>query len=518
MQLKKSVNSFVLLASAIAGIVGSGWLLGPMVCAKIAGPASVISWLLGGLMMMVVASSFVILARAMPVVGGTVRFFKLSYGEFASFSFAWIAWLAWIAVSPIEVMALLQYSSSYVPGIMSTGANPALTAYGMLAAIGCMVLFTIINNYGIRVYGRVNYLILAFKLLIPVATVVLLASHHPQWQHFHAADGFMPHGLQSIFSALPLAGVIYSFIGFNPAIQMAAEAINPKRAIPIAIFGSLLVCIVLYTLIQGVFIASVPSHSFINGWKNLHFSGDTSPFVGLMMGLGFVGFIKLLYVDAAISPFGTAMVQATATARLTYAMSENGYLPKILQRSNRHGSPQMAILFNMILGIIFLMPFPSWQRMVGFLQSCLVLGYVVGPMALMVLVRSKAELFSQYNRRTIQGICLFAFYICNLMIFWAGWTTIEHVVWLFVAGYVVFSLHHWREKASGTQHKLFFIRGSWVIAYIIGMAVISKLSSFGGDKMIPFGIDFIVMALFTAAIFVLAHLLTQRTAAPSVST
>ena len=135
----------------------------------------------------------------------------------------------------------------------------------------------------------------------------------------------------------------------------------------------------------------------------------------------------------------------------------------------------------------------------------------------MVLVRSKAELFSQYSQRTIQSICLIAFYICNLMIFWAGWTTIEHVIWLFIAGYVVFSLRYWKQKISGTHSKLFVMRGSWVIAYIIGMAVISKLSSFGGDKMIPFGIDFVVMAAFSAGIFALAHVLTQRTAAPSTS-
>ena len=124
MKLKKSINSLVLLSSAVAGIIGSGWLLGPMVCAKIAGPASVITWLIGGLMVLVIATCFVVLSSSLPIVGGTVRFFKFSYGEFASFSFAWVAW---IVVSASEVMALLQYSSSYIPGIMTTGTNPVLT-------------------------------------------------------------------------------------------------------------------------------------------------------------------------------------------------------------------------------------------------------------------------------------------------------------------------------------------------------------------------------------------------------
>lgn len=505
----------MMLAYAIAGIVGSGWLLGPMACAKIAGPASIISWIIGGIMMMVVAACFVMIARAIPMTGGTVRFFKLTYGEFASFSFSWIAWIAWIAVSPIEVMALLQYSASYIPGIMTTGANPVLTHGGMLAAMACIVVFSVINSYGSKSYGRINYVILAFKIFIPVTTVALIAHHHIQIHHLAAAGGFAPYGIKSIFAALPMAGVIYSFIGFNPAIQMAAETKNPKRAIPIAIFGSLIVCMVLYTCIQFVFVTGIPSSSIAHGWASLHFSGDHSPFVGLLTGLGFIAFVKVLYVDAMISPFGTAMVQSTATARMTYAMSENGYLPKFLQRINRYRAPQYAIIFNMIIGFAFLMPFPSWQRMVGFLQSCLVLGYIVGPMSLMVFIHKQPNFFSKHSKGIAQVISIAAFYICNLMIFWSGWGTIEKMMCLFAAGYVVFAIYYYRQMRAGTAPHMHFIRGSWVIAYAIGMGIISKCSSFGGNHMISFGIDFAVMGVFSAAIFYMAHSLASKTCAPS---
>ena len=514
MKLSKSINNWVLLASAIAGIVGSGWLLGPMACAKIAGPASVFSWLIGGAMMMVVASCFVIIARCMPIVGGTVRYFKITYGEFASFSFAWIAWLAWIAVSPIEVMAMLQYSASYIPGIMTHGANPVLTHYGMIAAMVSIAIFSVINSFGTRTFGRINYVILAFKLAIPVAAVAVLASQHIHIHNFTSGGGFTPHGIKSIFVALPMAGVIYSFIGFNPAIQMAAEAINPKRAIPIAIFGSLIICIILYTAIQAVFIAAVPTASIAQGWSAIHFHGDSSPFIGLIAGLGFITFIKFLYVDAIISPFGTAMVQSTATARMTYAMSENGYLPKILQRINRHHAPVYAIMFNMVIGFVFLMPFPSWQSMVGFLQSCLVLGYIVGPMALMVYVQKQSQDFSPRAKRGIEFICVVAFYICNLMIFWSGWHTIEKMMWLFTSGYAVFAIYCYRQKSTHGVMNMNFMRGSWVIAYIIGMGVISKYSSFGGNNSIPFGRDFIVMAVFSGVIFYIARMCAAITRSP----
>ncbi len=514
-KLSKSISNFTLLASAIAGIVGSGWLLGPLAASKIAGPAAVLTWLIAGLLMMVVAGTFVMLTRALPIVGGTVRFFQLSYGHFAGFSFSWIAWLAWVAVSPIETMALLQYSSNYIPDIMTTGANPVLTPMGMLIAMAVTTVISFINCYGVRAYSKINHIVLAFKLLIPVFTVALLFDSHFHSHNFVGYGGFIPHKMQSIFSALPMAGVIYSFIGFNPAIQLAAEAKNPRRAIPIAIFGALATCIVLYTLVQVAFIGALSSTSLNDGWSNLSFVGDGGPFAGLLAAFGLVWFVKALYVDAIISPFGTAMVQSMATSRLTYAMSENGYFSKWLMQTNKHGSPARAIIVNTVIGFAFFLPFPSWQRMVGFLVSCLVLGYVVGPMSLMVLTQTKPKHFSSYPRWLIQGFCMLAFYICNLIIFWTGWGTVAKVSIIFFVGYVILAIKMLSSHISRRSVRDFnILRGSWVIVYMAGMTIISYLGSFGGCKVIPFGFDFLVIAVFTIGIYGLARYLALNTAAP----
>lgn len=515
MSLKKSVNNFTLLASAIAGIVGSGWLLSPLASAKIAGPAAILTWIIGGILMMIVASTFVMLTRALPIVGGTVRYFQLSYGHFAGFSFSWIAWLAWVAVPPIETMALIQYSGNYISGLMTHGPNSVLTPLGIFIAMLFMTILCAINYYGIRSYSKINSIILMFKLFIPAFTVILLLSSHFHAANFVASGGFMPNGIQSIFSALPMAGVIYSFIGFNPAIQLAAESKNPKRAIPFAIFGSLLICMILYTAIQIAFIGALPATSLTNGWSGVNFIGDNGPFAGLLAGFGFFWFVKALYIDATISPFGTAMVQSMATGRLTYAMSENGYFPKWLMQVNQHHSPARAIIVNTIVGLLFFLPFPSWQHMVGFLVSCLVMGYVVGPMSLMILSQTEAHRFGNFPRWLTQVFCLLAFYICNLIIYWTGWGIIAKVCVVFFIGYLILSLKILWDKFSQKQSlNLNVLRGSWVIIYMVGMTVISYFSSFGGCNEIPFGMDFIVLAIFTLAIFCLAHFLAINTALP----
>jgi len=508
MSLKKSVGTFTLLSSAVAGIVGSGWLLSPLVCIKIAGPASIISWVLGAFLMMIVASTFVILTRTLPITGGTVRFFQLTHGHFAGFAFSWIAWLAWVAVPPIEIMAIIQYSANYLPALMTHGISPALTTEGLFVAAAGLILLSFINSAGMKAYSRINHFILAIKLIIPITAAVLLLTSHFHIHNFTAQNGFMPYGIKSIFSALPLAGIIYSFIGFNPVVQLAGEAKSPRESIPIAIFGSLFICMIIYVLVQVAFIAALPAESFSKGWSLTSFLGDKGPYAGLLAMLGFTWFVKALYFDACVSPYGTALVQAVATSRIAYAMSENHYFPAIFMKTTKKGTPVNAFILNTVIGLLFFLPFPSWQHMVGFLVSCLVLGYLVGPLSLMVLAKEKPELFRPFSAKTIHLLCITAFYICNLLIFWSGWSVVYKILFLFVAGYVVLLLTT-RSHRSKLRKSLNVARGSWVILYLLGIGLISYLGSFGGKNLIPFGVDFLVNGVFSILIYALAYRVTK---------
>ena len=74
----------------------------------------------------------------------------------------------------------------------------------------------------------------------------------------------------------------------------------------------------------------------------------------------------MLFLDSIVSPFGTAMVQSMSTSRLTYAMSENGFFAKIFLKTNKNAMPKNDMIFNLLIGFLFLLPFPSWQKSGGF--------------------------------------------------------------------------------------------------------------------------------------------------------
>ena len=513
MVFKRSIGRFAILFAAIGGMVGSGWLLGPFDTAKVAGPAAIISWPLAGVMMLFIAYTFIILTRTLPIAGGTVRFLQLSHGHFVGFTFSWIAWLAWISVTPIEVLAVLQYTATYLPSLMhKVNGSVELTLRGFECAIVLMVIMYLINIGGIKILSRANNAIVFFKLAIPIATLFVLFFLRFHVENFYVQHGFMPMGIKGILAALPTAGVIYALIGFNPAVQLAAEVKNPEKSIAFAIIGSILTCIVLYTLLQVVFIGALAPQDYAQGWANLSFVGDTGPFAGMIMGLGLAWYVKLLYLDAVVSPFGTAMIQAAATGRLTYGMAQNHYLPQFLTQLNPKKSPAMALAFNTIIGFLFFLPFPSWQKMVSFLVSCLSIGYVVGPMSLITLKKALPECISQYSVTRVQLLSLIAFYVCNLIIFWAGWSVIYKVMIAFALGYLLLILYAVFSNAEN-KINLDFKRGWWAIPYVIGVGAISYLSSYGGINVIHFGWDFVVMAIFTLVIFYLAQYLAGQPAA-----
>ncbi len=500
MKFQRKIGFFSLMFTAVGGIVGSGWLFGPFYAAKIAGPAAILAWLLGGVLMTVIALTFAELATMFPVAGAMARFAHFSHGTFVSFTMAWISWLAAVIVAPIETMAAIQYMANFFPILAhSTHHTTVLTTIGIMVAAGVMLLMCCLNIIGIRLFAKINNAIVAFKLLVLLITVVMLFSHRFTISHFIHYGGFAPYGLKGILAALPAAGVIFSFIGYSPAIQLAAEAKNPHKAIPYSVIIAITICIILYMVMQAAFIGAVSDSSLQHGWAYLHFAGDTGPVAGLVTALGLLWFVKLLYANAIISPFGTAYIYTAATSRINYAMSKNGYMPEFMRTLNKRGAPVIAIGLNFIVGMVFFFPFPGWQAMVGFLVSCFVLAYAVGPIACVSLRYKMPNAKRSFRLPAVNFVSLLAFYICNLIIYWTDWTTVWRMLLTIAIGYIFLFVYRFIKKEN--PHELDLHKAYWLFPYLIGLGIISYLGAFGGHNIIKFGWDFALLAVFSSIIF-----------------
>lgn len=513
MKFERSIGLYGLLFAGIGSVIGSGWLFGPLFAAQLAGPAAIIAWVLGGILMMVITVTFAELGSAFPVAGGMVQYAQYSHGPLVSFMTGWMVWISSVAVAPVETMGILQYAGNYIPGLVTIVKNVhVLTSLGIAVAAIVMFFMTLLNYYGARFFSRVNSTITVIKLVVPIATFVILIAIDFHAQNFHssASGGFAPYGWHGILSALPLGGVIYSFIGSNTILQLAEETNDPQRNIPLALIGSIIFCMILYVCLQIAFVGSLNPSMLAEGWSKLHYAGDNGPFAGILMALGFSWFVIIIYGDALISPFGTGFVYTASTARVTYGLSKINFFPRVFQQLSKRGVPVNSLILNYLVGLLLFLPFPGWQSLVGFIISCFIVSYIIGPIALIGLRKTHPSHPRPFKLPYVITFSFLAFYICNLLIFWTGWTTVYKMMIALGIGFVFFIIYCAREKNNIWIKQM--KNSWWIFPYLIGMSIISYLGTFGnGTQAISFGMDFVVIAALSAVIFYLA----LRLSAPS---
>ncbi|MBS0350645.1 MAG: APC family permease [Proteobacteria bacterium] len=513
MQFKREISLCGLLMIGIGSIIGSGWLFGPLYAAQIAGPGAMVSWIIGGVLMIIVALTFAELGSAFPIAGSMVQVAQYSHGPLVSFIIGWLVWISSISVAPVETMAIIQYAGNYVPGLVTKVNNSTvMTGFGMSMSAIVLFLMCLLNYFGARFFSISNNIITFIKLIMPFATAFLLIAIDFHTANFYSAQsgGFQPYGWHGILAALPLGGVIYSLLGANNILQIAAETKNPQRNIPLALIGAIAFCAVTYFILQFAFIGSINPVNLVKGWANLSFPGDSGPFAGILAALGLGWFVAILYVDAIISPFGTGLIYIGATARVNYGLSKIGFFHKSFEKLTNRGVPLVAIIINYIVGLILFLPFPGWQSLVGFVISSFILSYIIGPIALVALRKTRANQPRPFRLPFHWFVSLLTFYVCNLMVFWTGWQTVYHMMLAILIGVVFFIFYVFRQKENiwAKQWRVSW----WLIPYLVGISIISYCGTFGnGHNYIPFGWDFLIVGIFSIIIFILAAKYVETT-------
>jgi amino acid transporter len=531
--LRRDVGPIGLLFSSTTSVIGSGWLFAAFTAAAIAGPSSIFSWLIGGAILALIALCYSELSTLLPVAGGSSRYPHYAFGSLAGGIFGWFSYLQAASVAPIEAIAAISYLSatSWGQALYDRHTNQ-LSTTGIVVAIAVLLAFVVINLVGVAWVARTNSTLTWWKISVPVLVVLVLLglSAHPgnltSFGFFaHGSDG----GLHAVLAAVSEGGVIFGLLGFEQAVQLGGESANPSRDLPLAVLGSLGIGVVLYTLIQLVFLISVSPESLahLGGWT--HLGGDTalgrSPFLTISGILGLSWLAWIVRVDAVLSPAGAALIYQTTSSRLLYGLARNGYVPRRLeQRTSRAKVPWLAVAATTTIGILFLFPFPSWSKLVSVCTTATIMMYASTPLSLAALRRSLPEPLRPFRLPAARFMAPLAFACANLIVYWAGWGVystlmLTLVLWLGVWGVtLVMGLGERQPNAD-------LGAAVWLVPYLVGMGVIAYLGNFGHGPMadglgpfagvavgatgwLPADVDLIVVALFSVAIYALA--MTRR--------
>ena len=194
-----------------------------------------------------------------------------------------------------------------------------------------------------------------------------------------------------------------------------------------------------------------------------------------MVGLAWLAFI--LRVDAFISPFGTGLIYTTGTSRVSYGLGRNRYFPPIFTKTDKRGIPWVGLFAAFIIGLFFLLPFPSWHSLVGLITGASVLMYSGAPLSLGAFRRQVPEAERPYRLPAAAILCPFAFIVGNLLIYWSGFEVIWKLGIVLIIGYVIIGvLMAFDKQRPAIQWK----SAIWLPVWLIGLGIISWQGQFSG--------------------------------------
>jgi amino acid transporter len=528
--LRREVGLIGAVWASESSIIGSGWLFASLFATQLAGASAIYGWLIGGVAVLILSLVHAELGAMYPVAGGTARFPHYAYGGVAGISFGFFSWLQAAAVAPVECYAVMRYAHYWWHSIYNpTTGIP--TGLGVFLTIVLMATFSIVNYFGIGWLARVNSAFMWWKLAIPLLAIIVLLFkwHSGNWSAgvggpiphpssstltTNGSGGFAPFGAKGVLNAVVGAGIVFSYLGFEQADQLAGEVRNPQKTLPRAIILAMLIGTFVYIMVQVVFIAAMDPHQLTHGFPGISDPNILSgPIAGLAGLIGLAWLATLLRVDAFVSPYGTGLIYLTSTSRVSYGLARNRYLPQVFQLTDRRGVPWVSLIASFVFGIVFLLPFPTWQSIVGLITGASVLMYAGAPLSLAAFRRRLPEAARPYRMPAAIVVAPLAFIVASLLIYWSGFETIWKLGICLVIGYVVIGVAMVFDEQRPKLGQKEWIAAAWLPVYIIGMGIISWQGQFSGGAVAPpvntgriaLWWDIILVAGFALAIYVWSY-------------
>ncbi|HUY60391.1 MAG TPA: APC family permease, partial [Candidatus Dormibacteraeota bacterium] len=503
-RLRRNLSLSQLYFLSMGAIIGSGWLFASLAADSVAGPASAFSWIIGGILVLLIALNYAEISGMLPRSGAIVRYPHYTHGGYTGFIIGWAYLLSAVSVPAIEAEAVVTYASSYDKALISSSG--VLSGEGILLAIVLMVLFFFVNYFGIRFLGQFNQWITVWKFVIPTLTFLLIFVFASHGSNFGGLPGGVaPMGLAPMFGAISTTGIIFSYLGFRQALDYGGEAANPQRDIPRATIYSVVTGIVLYTVLQVAFTMGLNWHALglaPGAWAKLSTTGaiTDAPFYLVLKsaGVGLLGaFGTILLIDAFVSPTGTGYIYLGTSARTVYGLSSVGYLPKWFQSiSERYRIPWTALVASVVVGCLFFAPLPSWYTLVGLITGATALTYIMGGVGLQVLRRTAGGMHRPYRLGSAQILSPLGFLAAVLIVYWSGFAPL---VTIFAAVFVALPVFAWyyAPRRGWIQPTQGYVLGAvflvvWVVTQRWGLYVLTAPGTITPAQHPAFAIFFLV--------------------------
>ena len=315
----------------VGTMIGAGIFVLPGIVAENAGPAGMISFLIGGVVSLLTALSLSELATGMPKAGGSYYYVNTALGSFFGSVVGWSMWAGLMFATAFYMLGFGQYLTYFVP-LGSTGvAIAALIMAGLLVGV---------NYRGVKEAGSLQNLIVI--LLIGFILVFLaFGVFNIDWGTFRP---FNPNGWGAVASTA--ATVYVTFIGFEVIATSAEEIKNPGRNLPLSMIASVLTPTVFYVLVMLVSTGVLPVVELAESY--IPVADVAERYLGVFGAL-------MMVIGAVLATVSSANASILSAARVNFAMGRDNILTSWLNNIHPdYRTPYRAILVTgaVILGLI----------------------------------------------------------------------------------------------------------------------------------------------------------------------
>ncbi len=340
--LKRSLGLWQLTGIGLGGIIGVGiFVLTGVVAATQAGPAVTLSFMIAGIASAAAALCYAEFASMIPASGSAYTYSYAVLGEPVAWFIGWDLLLEYALVVSVVAIGWSGYAQSILTGVgldiplWATGAHG--TGDGKVMDLPAMIIclaIALLLSFRTAIGVGLNGVLVVVKLLAVVLVIVAGAAYvdMDNWKPF------MPFGFDGVVTGA--AVVFFAVFGYDTLTTAAEESKNPQRDLPRAIMISLGIALVLYVAMSLVLTGIVP-YTDLNHPAPVAYAFNA-------IGLPWVTFAVSVAAVAGITSVIFAFM--LACARITYAMSRDGLIPRWFSSLHpRYGTPHRPTL---IAGVI----------------------------------------------------------------------------------------------------------------------------------------------------------------------
>ena len=351
----RTLSTLDLTFLGIGGIIGSGvFVLTGIGAARYAGPGIVLSFVAAGLLCMLVGLAYAELASLIPAAGSAYAYTFASLGEGMAFLCGWSLIIGYIVTASAVAVGFSAYFSGMMASLGMEIPKALLTTApegGIinLPAVVIALLIGLLLAHGTKESSRLNTILISLTICAIIAFLVVTTPHMDLSKNM---EPFLPFGTAGIMTGA--AVVFFSFMGFDTVATSAEECKTPEKSLPIGIIASVFVCLCIYAVVAFV----------LTGTINYADLDRADPVAYCLRTIGYTGLANLVTVGILFGMITTLIVYIFGQARVFFAMSRDGFLPKTMANIHpKYGTPYFITLVG--------------SAIIAFIAGCVPMLYIV---------------------------------------------------------------------------------------------------------------------------------------------